>query len=549
MNTKNNTGRVYVWSGRNSSAPRMVLGLTGLLLSGCLAVGLKAGVVCEECFTVDPNYECGGGGHADASIVVTNQEAVLQLARLTPTDPNDESTCWACFSPRNAEWKVQLVAGGVVELSADVVALNPYRAYAGLGLGTAENGYRVLMDRRDLTIVKYGVTEAGPFTSHLKWVPAYLPGTNVLRLSMAFSVVDGEVSIHVKVLDTVTRSTVWQTTVRDTPKDDVVTGVVRGITMQAEGIQTPYTGVMMTPFVGVGYINTASSPTKTVAVTIDNFRLGEFVDPVLGVAPSVMLSWGVDTMEEQVVLASESLENPLWRVLPEPVFLRQGSVCSQAPVLSGHRFFKLSPGVQFVDDFSDAREPFATRNAYVATWDLPEDTITVGGGVLRLVTEGPTPAGYVLEPPHAPVEAKDFHMSVDILDWKTTGNVWSVVSLLARGVYTGPDSGNGYLGMLLMNANGTPGKVQLRMFVDGSETSGRTFDWVPGEGCRLEFSGVGKRLELRVTNLKTQAFVQDMTLSGTSLTRGFTGLWISMESGVRQSHEIVLDNLSITGTH
>lgn len=548
MNTKSFAVDSYA-VGFKSRVPRLGTGLAGLLLSGWLALGLNAGVVCEECFTGDTDYVCGGGGQADASMVVTNQQAVLRLARSAATDPNDESSCWACFSPPGSEWKVQLISGQVVELSADLVNLNQYRAYAGLGLGMGENGYRVLMDRRDLTVVKYGVTEAGSFTSHLKWAPANLYGTNVLTLKTTFSATDGGVVIRVRVLDTVTRSLVWETQVVDTRTNDAVAGVIRGITMQPEGIMTPYTETWMTPFIGVGYINIGSPPAKTVAVTVDNFRLGEFVEPVLGVAPSVMLSWPVDTMEEQVVLATESLEKPLWRVLPEPVFLRQGCVCSQAPVLSGHRFFKLSPGVQFLDDFSDARQPFATRNAYVATWDGPEDTITVGGGVLRLVTQGPTQAGYVLEPPHAPVEAKDFHMSVDILDWKTTGNVWSVVSLLARGVYTGPDSGNGYLGMLLMNANGTPGKVELRMWVDGSETPGGTFGWVPGEGYRMEFSGVGKRLELRVTNLKTQAFVREMTLTGTSLARGFTGLWINMESGARQSHEIVLDNLSITGTH
>lgn len=505
-------------------------------------------IIQKEGFDTDPGFCSQNGKEHCSKFSVDKGIAALRYAQQVATDSNQDVDSGVCYSPpggcQNSPWAVTIQPGVVVEVRADVLSINEPRAYAVLGLGAEEGGYRVMTDFKDLTIAKYGKVDGESWDAHLFWRPIYLPSGGPRTLSAAFRHTETGTEILVKILDPSNQEVLYQVRVKDTGRDDSLQGLQRGINLQPEAIVAPFSRTPMLPWLGVAYLNVQKPPSKTILVTMDNLEVSEFVEPELTMEQAVTLTWEKDTMGQYVLLVSDSLQKPVWHLWPEPVFDRNGEMRSTAPAAATPRYFKPVPGLQYMDTFEDAKAPFGPRQAYKTTWAESGDSITVANGIMKISSRAPASDGVVLEPPNAPVQVKDFYMSVDVLGWNNTGPS-SSVGLVARGNW----NAGAYAGVLVWNPNGLNGVAQLRMLASTTEVTGPGFKWEPNTAYRLEYSGTGKDLVLRVSNLKTLAVVKEMKVADTQRKEGFAGLWVDTRAQSRTTpSEITLDNFFVTGT-
>ena len=278
---------------------------------------------------------------------------------------------------------------------------------------------------------------------------------------------------------------------------------------------------------------------------------------VLDISNSVLLSWP-ESAQQQIVVGADSLaSNAVWAPWPEPIFKRFGQMCVAVPTTASQQFFKTVLGTQFLDDFTDTQPPFTNRKPYTNIWAKPQHDVTVTNGILRVGAQGAMSfAGILLCPPSHPLTVRDFYSSVDILSWTTSNNIWSDFALVARGHYFTPSTGVFYMGGLILNRDNILGNMECRIYrscnvypYDRTYNHGSRFNiQTTPPPYRLEFSGVGSNLTMRVLSLPTKAVIQEMTVSDTTSAEGFVGLFVDMPDNNSGSHQVMADNYFVTGT-
>jgi len=270
---------------------------------------------------------------------------------------------------------------------------------------------------------------------------------------------------------------------------------------------------------------------------------------------AVLLSWPEPATEQIVIGASSLNSNAVWSPWPEPIFKRFGELCMAVSINTNQnaQFFKLVPGTQFIDEFSDAKQPFATRNQWVPWFYDSSDTsrfsFTVTNGVFRIQTLSPPVAGGVaIFPPGTNAILRDFHASVDILDWGTNNTASSGFGIGGR-VQGGPAYvQNFYLGTVRLAPTGIRGTAALMFFNGDSDVQATSvFNLASNAVCRLEFSAVGNQLKVRLLNLSDPtAPVRQGTLQASMFTQGPVCLWVNTRDS--SSYARTVDNFFVTGT-
>jgi hypothetical protein len=264
---------------------------------------------------------------------------------------------------------------------------------------------------------------------------------------------------------------------------------------------------------------------------------------------AAIVSWPPPT-EEQIVVAADSLTGSVWTPSLELIFKRFDLMCMTVPTTASQQFFKIVPGRQFADGFGDTWGPFTNRIPWWPYSNEPSDEWIVTNGVLRLNWHGPLAGAFALIwPPGSNTWVADFSASVHILDWTTSGTNWSTLGIMARGIIN-PDGGLAYAAGLRLNAYGIPGNIALWMGYGAVTTDGPTFQTAQFPlPYRLEYSGIGSNLTLRVVSLTTKELIREMsaTYPSGNRTEGFMGLWINAPA-VLESHSITVDDYFTTGT-
>jgi hypothetical protein len=274
---------------------------------------------------------------------------------------------------------------------------------------------------------------------------------------------------------------------------------------------------------------------------------------VLRITNAVLLSWPEPT-QEQIVVGSDSSTGPVWTPWPEPIFKRHGEICMSVPTTASQQFFKLVRGNQFLDDYSDVLLPYTNRVPY-SNWVSAASGFNyqITNGTYRIARQGPWPSGTdsgALTIPMPYVLVRDFSTSVDILGWTNNTTNWNVVYLMARSRWV---SGGGIAdsGALDLNpSDGPPGSFRLLLSANGTEARGPLFDGQQNPPpYRLQFSGLGTHLSLRVVSLTTGQILKEMSRNDSVLTEGFVGIWVANAAlRASESYTITLDNLFISGT-
>lgn len=271
----------------------------------------------------------------------------------------------------------------------------------------------------------------------------------------------------------------------------------------------------------------------------------------LEITNSVLLSWPAPTEEAIVVGADSPATNAVWTPWPEPIFNRFGKLCMTVPVntTKNAQYFKLVPGTQFIDDFSEPAEPLATRDPWVpyfygAYGNLFRFAVT--NGVYRIEATGSSDGRVPIMPPGPDIIVRDFTASVDLLEWSTSGATsLGIGARVWRDPNGFPGNSTGYIGILVLNDIGHIGQARLNIF-DGATTHlGSYFTIDPGADYRLEFSAVGRSLYVKLFNLTDPSVpVRQFPLTSSNYSRGFVALWIQSPG----PNAIVLDNFFLTGT-
>jgi hypothetical protein len=256
-----------------------------------------------------------------------------------------------------------------------------------------------------------------------------------------------------------------------------------------------------------------------------------------------------DPAQEQIVVGSDSPTGPVWTPWPEPIFKRFGQMCLAVPTTATQQFFKTVSGRQLADDFTDSWWPFTNRIPWTNWLVNPGEDWFVTNGVLKLaVSPGTNSPGFLLLPDWTNA-VQDFYTSIDILDWVTSTNNWSIFALIGRGKIHGVTSANGHIGGLVLNSDGIAGNVTLYLWDGYTDVFGPSFDMGANPlPYRLELSQVGNNLWLRVRSLTTKAVIREQALVVTKYTQGWVGLWIKGRNDPGDTFTITADNFFATGT-
>jgi hypothetical protein len=267
---------------------------------------------------------------------------------------------------------------------------------------------------------------------------------------------------------------------------------------------------------------------------------------VLDISKSVLLSWP-EQAEEQIVVGADALTGPVWTPRPEPIFKRFGQMCMTVPTTASEQYFRLVPGTQFADDFSDAWGPFTNRDSWTAWLQEPGEDWVVTNGVLQADYNAPSIPGFALFPLGTNVDAVvcDFFASVDIVDWVTSSNNVSGFSLAGR-----RNGYAAYFGGLGLNVGGVAGKVTL-FLNNGSGVLSRGATNDVQLPYRLQFSGVGSQLVVRLLNATTGQLIDELSATAGGappLIKGSTALYIEGWNNPGDSFRLKADNFIMTGT-
>ncbi len=248
-----------------------------------------------------------------------------------------------------------------------------------------------------------------------------------------------------------------------------------------------------------------------------------------------------------MVGADSLASNAVWTPWPEPIFKRSGELCMAVPMTATQQFFKLVPGTQFIDDFSEPTEPFATRNPWVPYFfnvgDASSFSFTVTNGAFRIRTlTGPVDGRVVIAPPGPLTVFRDLTVSVDILSFAATATeARPLFSICARAWIDDPFPGNSnaYLGGFRVN----PARMQI--WTGSAPVAGPSFTYDPAAAYRLQLSAVGVDLTLRLVNLATGQILEQR-LTDATFSQGNVMLWVEAAPG--GSYDLTVDNFFVSGT-
>ncbi len=463
---------------------------------------------------------------------------------------------WGEANPKN--WSVRCQPDRTVELRMDVVQFQQDDAFAILGVRTGDDsgevcGYSVLLDRNEIALLKLGWGKEEPFISCFFWERLSNLPEDGLSLSVAYSLANGDLAIHVRVLDRWEQNVLWQKVAMDTRGLDPVLPdrSVKNLRMQAEGIAAPYSRIDLLPVVGILWCNTINAPAQPPEVIIDNVQLLDRFAPRLEIATttgSIALSWQTP-LEEHILMVADQLSGP-WRPCPQLVTLSSDTLCVSMPCLGPQKFFKLVPGTRVTQDFNGSQPPWHPHywdygNAGLFTWTIKDGALriecpdSVGGGDILLL------------PSRSDIVVSDFSASVDILDWGSGINSRSV-GIFARGVVDRdnfPGQTEGYIGELWINRNNSVGLASLNIFADGDQPTEEVaeFELEAGNGYRLQFSGIANQLTLRLFKLSDlERPVAESQRIANSWSDGPVGLWIHNRDN--QAYDFTVDNIVVIGT-
>ena len=118
---------------------------------------------------------------------------------------------------------------------------------------------------------------------------------------------------------------------------------------------------------------------ELVEVVVDNLEYDLYDVPSITIAKSVLLAWSENTMNEQIIVGASALESAVWTPWPEPVFNHRGFVSLAVPTSATQQFFKLVPGVQFLDDFKPLPQwPYTARGEWIPYFGNSTDAARAG---------------------------------------------------------------------------------------------------------------------------------------------------------------------------
>lgn len=485
----------------------------------------------------------GGGGTNYFIWDVAGGQLVVSNPSPVPSPPNN-----ALFTYDSVYWPVQGFAGSLdggrtLELRMDLVQASADDLFLALMCGGfnagADSAYAVLVDRNEVALMKW--REGGNLAT-LYWETSQHVFTNV-TVRLALRKTESGLDINVRVDDKGTGAALYGKSFTDGPGQDAP---VPAPDPHGMGIWTPDDGAAYTNFtyaaVGVWQIIPTNPP--PLEMRLDNLEYDVYE---LGISNSVLLSWPVHMPGEYIVLGADAVEGP-YAPVPEPIIERFGSLSVSVPTTVQQRFFRIVPGTQFMDGFSEPKQPYANRLPWDAHWNEANDEITVANGVLRLRRLGRTAtAGLLLRPPEE-VVVRDFAASLDILGFTASGDDWCAVYIMVNGVFRNPDWAQGNGAGLVFNAE-VPGRVSSKISNGSQEISGQHFNIAEfPPPYRLEFSGVGSELRCRVVHLATKTTLSEPpTVPRTEFFEGWIGLFTT-NPDTPETHELIVDNYSVTGT-
>jgi hypothetical protein len=360
-------------------------GLAAGLALALFAVPSGSGVtpLYQETFDSDSHWSHGVNG----LMTVTNGEASLQYRRVARTDPNNISSTYTAFRPwwgegNSNNWSVLIQPGHALEVRTDAVRFNQDDAFVGMIVDHNYDGYALFLDRNEITLLKYGNASNGFFYAFFFWDQVTHPGTN-LRLSAAFTQVDADLAIQIRVLDKAQANAVlYDRTVWDTAGQDPVlpNRAVKGILMQPEGNIAPYVGLDLAPLVGVLYCNTTNLPAGFPQVTIDNVEIWENQAPLADASASQLLYISPNGVNASVTLDGSRSSDPNGDVLD---YLWFSTIDSQPSTI-------LASGVQAVVLLPVGMNPIelvVNDGMATATNAITVEVITTAEAVQRLIVQ------------------------------------------------------------------------------------------------------------------------------------------------------------------
>jgi len=430
-----------------------------------------------------------------------------------------------------------------LELRADLVTVTLVNTLFSCLVTVDANGgeYVLMWSRTEVALLKRSQTDGFSVAFWETHSGAYLD----VILALALTPEGDGLLIEAKVTRRVNGATAYQRTVRDTPASDwgVPDPLPHGWQIFEPDPGPAYTEDVK--IVGLGMVHDTDGQQGTAGVQFDNLEYRAGGPAILDIEKTVTISWPEETLDEMIVVGRDSIESSVWAPYPGPIARQFGQLCIAVPATKPIELFKLVPGTYFIDDFSEAKQPFATRQEYRPDYQDPEEHVTVGNGVMRVVRTGAANWGVLIRPPQD-VVVRDFCTSVDIVSMTTSGDKWLNVVVGARGM---KQDWNSYFAGVHLNTGGIPGKVTTFIWDSSVERWGPHFSIeAKPPPYRLEFSGVGQSLRLRVLSLMTNEVIAEHALTHSLFTEGWVALFVNGPSEDPTPHEVILDNYFVTGT-
>ncbi|HOX02346.1 MAG TPA: hypothetical protein P5555_00820 [Candidatus Paceibacterota bacterium] len=499
----------------------------------CATIRLDAAVI--DGFEGPVKYVTGGGGmdYLDANNI--NGQMVWSGQYPGPFEPtgrwwrNWDNVYWPdAFPTLN-------VSGHTVEFRMDLISASASDLLLGFGCGGDSGSYLVYFDQDEIGLLKGHGNGATVFF----WTDTPITNQNVTVVLSLTGMPDG-VRLITKAVEKATGRVLFERQFLDTAGSDAPAPVPppKGMDFFVADPGAPFTSITY-PYAGVWDMRATTPP--PLEVVLDNLEYDIYDAPELGIASAVLLSWPVNTADELIVVRADSPESSaVWTPVLEPIFKRFGELCTTVPVTQSQQFFKLVPGIQIRDDFSDSSGPFAGRNPWVPHFWAPADaariSFTVSNGAFHLQSPAPGPVdGRVLLAPPYGSERKlsDFSGSVDILQFAVGSNVG--IGILGRLTLWEPvPDCNGYMGQLYLN------RISPWIYDHGVPLN---FTFNPYAQYRLQFSALGTHVTVRLLNLVTGEILEQQ-VTDNHFTQGHVGLILPMKA--QQPFDITLDNFIMT---
>ncbi len=496
-------------------------------------------------------FSAGGGGMDYFTWDVTGGQLVVSRPSPVPSPPND-----ALLTYDNVYWPVpdlsagSLDKGRTLELRMDLVHASADDLFLVLGCGGltggADSAYAVMVDRNEVALTKY---RAGGNLTVFYWDTVESPFPTNVTVRLAFRKTDNGLGITVRVVNKGNAgATLYERSFTDGPGQDAPVPLPdphgMGIWTADEG--APYTDFT---YAAAGVWQIIPTEPPPLEMRLDNLEYEVYDAPRIN---SVLLSWSANMGEGQIAVGAESLaSDAVWTPCREPIYTRFGQLSTAVPIANACRFWKLVPGTQFIDDFSEPKQPFASRTPWEMVWTDPNDEITVANGTMRIRRLGPTELGFLARPPEE-VVVRDFYASVDILDFTASGDNWCTFAIMANGIFTpnNPSTASVGNGVLLTFNSGAPGRVGYALWNGQQEIQGPVFNTAEfAPPYRLELSGVGSTLQSRVVQLATgQQIGEPLQATRTLYSEGWMALYVESPDQSATTHDLIVDNFFVTGT-